>query len=127
MVALCGRQGGNHEADGRREPARGESLNRDPVGSTRRNVTVVPSPVMPAPMMVMPMSVLPSPMTVVPMVVAPAPATVNRDRGESRDSSPPTPPYVRITYTAVRQIKRYDGLQQKAGRAWRRRYLAEPW
>src|SRR5271168_3093356 len=29
----------------------------------------------------------------------------NRDRGESRDSSPPTPPYVRVTYTAVRQIK----------------------
>ena len=29
----------------------------------------------------------------------------NRDRGESRDSSPPTPPYIRITYTAVRQIE----------------------
>jgi hypothetical protein len=29
----------------------------------------------------------------------------NRDRGESRGSSPPTPPYVRVAYTAVRQIK----------------------
>src|SRR6202790_2088544 len=29
----------------------------------------------------------------------------NRDRGESRDSSPPTPPYVRVPYTAVRRIK----------------------
>ncbi len=29
----------------------------------------------------------------------------NRDRGEPRSSSPPTPPYIRITYTAVRQSK----------------------
>jgi len=29
---------------------------------------------------------------------------LNRDRGESRDSSPPTPPYVRV------RIRRFDGL-----------------
>jgi hypothetical protein len=32
---------------------------------------------------------------------------VNRDRGEPRGSSPPTPPYVRVPYTAVRQIKQH--------------------
>ena len=29
----------------------------------------------------------------------------DRDRGESHDSTPPTPPYVRVPYTAVRRIK----------------------
>jgi hypothetical protein len=27
---------------------------------------------------------------------------LNRDRGEPHGSSPPTPPYIRVTYTAVR-------------------------
>jgi hypothetical protein len=33
-------------------------------------------------------------------------ATVNRDRGTSRDATPPTPPGIRVRTTAVRRIKR---------------------
>lgn len=33
------------------------------------------------------------------------PMPPNRDREEPRGSSPPTPPYIRITYTAVRRIE----------------------
>src|ERR1700694_3923654 len=34
----------------------------------------------------------------------------DRDRGESHDSSPPTPPYVRV------RIRRFDGLSMLGGR-----------
>jgi hypothetical protein len=33
-------------------------------------------------------------------------AAVNRDRGASRDATPPTPPGIRVRTTAVRRIKR---------------------
>jgi hypothetical protein len=33
-------------------------------------------------------------------------STENRDRGESHDSSPPTPPDIRVPYPAVRRIER---------------------
>jgi len=33
-------------------------------------------------------------------------AEANRDRGEPRGSSPPTPPCVRVAYTAVRSFSR---------------------
>jgi len=36
----------------------------------------------------------------------------NRDREEPRGSPPPTPPYIRVTYTAVRWIKCFPSTYQ---------------
>jgi hypothetical protein len=48
----------------------------------------------------------------------------HRDRGEPRDSSPPTPPYIRITYTAVRRIKWKGYLSTRFGSPSAAKYRA---
>ena len=45
------------------------------------------------------------PYSILPRFYSPAPMRSNRDREGPHGLPPPTPPYVRVTYTAVRQIQ----------------------